>query len=133
MADQFTSTQPIYLQLVQRICRQLIAHEYKPGEKLPSVRDMALQYGVNPNTVQRVNMELERIGVIESRRGQGMFVTNDTGQLVELRERFKEEQLERFAAEMRDLGYADVEIVEHVGSYLQRSRASASGSEGGVQ
>ncbi|MWC29465.1 GntR family transcriptional regulator [Paenibacillus sp. MMS18-CY102] len=133
MADNFSNTQPIYLQIVQRICRQLIAQEYKPGEKLPSVRDMAVQYGVNPNTVQRVNMELERIGVIESKRGQGMFVTSDTGQLMELRERIKEEQLERFAAEMRDLGYADVEIVEHVGSYLKRSRPSAGGSEGGVQ
>ncbi|CAH1212450.1 HTH-type transcriptional repressor YtrA [Paenibacillus plantiphilus] len=121
MVEQFSSTQPIYMQLVQRVCRQIVRNEVQPGEKLPSVRDLAVQFGVNPNTVQRVNMELERMGIIESRRGQGMFVTEDQPRLIMMREQLKEELVTRFADEMRDVGFTDEEIVASVRSHLEKS------------
>jgi DNA-binding transcriptional regulator YhcF (GntR family) len=119
MVEQFSNTQPIYLQLVQRICRQIVRREVQPGEKLPSVRDLAVKYGVNPNTVQRVNMELERMGIVESRRGQGIYVTEDSSRLASMREQLKEEQITRFADEMKELGYSEEEIVAGVKAFLE--------------
>ncbi|MEK3911323.1 GntR family transcriptional regulator [Paenibacillus sp. FSL H7-0331] len=119
MVEQFSNTQPIYLQLVQRICRQIVRREVQPGEKLPSVRDLAVIYGVNPNTVQRVNMELERMKIVESRRGQGIYVTEDSSRLALLREQLKEEQITRFADEMRQLGYSEKEIIAGVKAFLE--------------
>jgi GntR family transcriptional regulator len=119
MVEQFSNTQPIYLQLVQRICRQIVRREVQPGEKLPSVRDLAVIYGVNPNTVQRVNMELERMKIVESRRGQGIYVTEDSSRLAIMREQLKEEQITRFANEMQELGYSEKEIVAGVAAFLE--------------
>ncbi|NOU92802.1 GntR family transcriptional regulator [Paenibacillus sp. LMG 31456] len=119
MVEQFSNTQPIYLQLVQRICRQIVRREVQPGEKLPSVRDLAVVYGVNPNTVQRVNMELERMKIVESRRGQGIYVTEDSSRLALMREQLKEEQITRFADEMNELGYSEEEIVAGVKAFLE--------------
>jgi GntR family transcriptional regulator len=119
MVEQFSNTQPIYLQLVQRICRQIVRQEVQPGEKLPSVRDLAVIYGVNPNTVQRVNMELERMKIVESRRGQGIYVTEDSSRLALMREQLKEEQITRFADEMRQLGYSEKEIIAGVKAFLE--------------
>ncbi|MCU6790745.1 GntR family transcriptional regulator [Paenibacillus sp. WQ 127069] len=119
MVEQFSNTQPIYLQLVQRICRQIVRREVQPGEKLPSVRDLAVIYGVNPNTVQRVNMELERMKIVESRRGQGIYVTEDSSRLALMREQLKEEQITRFADEMRELGYSEKEIIAGVKAFLE--------------
>ncbi|MBP1994942.1 GntR family transcriptional regulator [Paenibacillus eucommiae] len=118
MVESYSNTQPIYLQLVQRICRQIVRREVQPGEKLPSVRDLAVQFGVNPNTIQRVNMELERMGVVESRRGQGMFVTEDSTRLTLMREHLKEELITKFASEMKELGYSEDEIIAGIQAFL---------------
>lgn len=120
MSEQFSNSQPIYLQLVQRICRQIVRQEVKPGDKLPSVRDLAVKFGVNPNTMQRVNMELERMEIVESRRGQGMFVSENQERLTALREQLKEEQIRRFVGDMQELGYTAVEIVEGIQAYIRQ-------------
>ncbi|CAM2918911.1 GntR family transcriptional regulator [Paenibacillus sediminis] len=122
MAEQFSNAQPIYLQLVQRICRQIVRREVQPGDKLPSVRDLAVQFGVNPNTIQRVNMELERMGIVESRRGQGMFVTEDTKQLNIIRDQLRDEHITRFTNEMRELGYTEEEIISGVQNFLRNEK-----------
>ncbi|PZE21315.1 GntR family transcriptional regulator [Paenibacillus xerothermodurans] len=122
MVEPFSNAQPIYVQLVQRICRQIVSREVQPGDKLPSVRNLAVQFGVNPNTIQRVNMELERMGVVESRRGQGIYVTEDTSRLTLLRAQLKEEQITRFTNEMRELGYTGEEIVAGVQAFVNAQR-----------
>lgn len=71
MGEKFDNTQPIYLQILQRLCQQLVRGEIKAGQKLPSIRDMALHMGVNPNTIQRVYNELEQLEIAETRRGLG--------------------------------------------------------------
>lgn len=86
---------------------------------MPSVRDLAVRYGVNPNTMQRVNMELERMGIIESRRGQGMFVTEDSSRVALIREQLMEELITKFAEEMQELGCTEQEIVSGVESFLK--------------
>ena len=114
MNQSFNATQPIYLQIVQRLCRQVIRGELGTGDKLPSVRDLAVQMGVNPNTAQRVYSELERLQVAETRRGLGTFITENEDRLKQLREELKKEQIGNFIADMQEMGYTASEIVEGV-------------------
>ncbi|MCG8650096.1 MAG: GntR family transcriptional regulator [Pirellulales bacterium] len=73
------SNVPIYQQIVQQTRDAIEAGVYRPGETLPSLRALAMEIRVNPNTVQRAYVELERLGVIESRRGLGVFVIDQKG------------------------------------------------------
>ncbi|RYD06974.1 hypothetical protein N752_01395 [Desulforamulus aquiferis] len=85
MVQSFNNNQPIYLQIIQRLCRQIIRGELEAGDKLPSVRELAVQMGVNPNTAQRVYAEMERLEVAETRRGLGTFITEKEERLRRLR------------------------------------------------
>lgn len=119
MVEEFNASNPIYLQLADRIYRKIIRKELKAGEKLPSVRDMALNSGVNPNTVQRTYGELERMGIVETRRGQGTFVTENEDALVKLRENLKSEQILKFIQNMESMGYTSVEMISGLSEYLE--------------
>ena len=77
MAWKFTSDRPVYLQISERITKSVLSGEYKPGEQIPSVRQLALEAAVNPNTVQRAFTELENNGLIISKNTIGRFVTDD--------------------------------------------------------
>ncbi|MFP7495093.1 GntR family transcriptional regulator [Terribacillus saccharophilus] len=119
MADTFQSSQPIYLQLADRLNRQIVSGELKPGDKLPSVRETAVSSKVNPNTVQRTYRELEASGIVESRRGQGTFVTENQEILHSIREKLKQEQIEHFIQVMHDMGYQNEEIKSGLQTYLE--------------
>lgn len=123
MSQSFNTTQPIYLQIVRRICRQVVRGELTAGAKLPSVREMAVQTGVNPNTIQRVYTELERLTIAETRRGLGSYITEDTARLEQLREDLKSEQIGSFIADMRETGFSPAEIVEGVRKELLNNKA----------
>lgn len=118
MADTFQSSQPIYSQLADRIKRQILRGELKPGEKLPSVREMAVQTNVNPNTVQRTYRELEGMNIVETRRGQGTFVTENAAILNELREQMKVQEISAFVKGMREMGYTNEEIKQGLEDFL---------------
>ncbi|ERI08118.1 GntR family transcriptional regulator [Aneurinibacillus aneurinilyticus] len=122
MGDGFNASQPIYQQLVARLCRQIVRGELKPGEKLPSVREMAVQAGVNPNTVQRVYSEMERMGIVEARRGQGSFVTENTEELERLRVQLKVECIGEFVKDMKEMGFSSAEIIEGIEKYLKQEK-----------
>ena len=83
MAWSFTSDRPVYLQIAERIRRSVLSGEYPPGGQIPSVRQLALEAAVNPNTVQHAFSNLENEGIILSRGTQGRFVTEDR-QVIEL-------------------------------------------------
>ncbi|MGJ9381619.1 GntR family transcriptional regulator [Salipaludibacillus sp. CF4.18] len=119
MKDSFHSSQPIYRQLADRINRKILRGELKPNDKLPSVRDMAIQSNVNPNTVQRTYRELEGISIVETRRGQGTFVTENKEVLSELREYLKKEEISRFVERMHEMGYNGKEIQFGVTAFLR--------------
>ncbi|QXE02132.1 GntR family transcriptional regulator [Terribacillus sp. DMT04] len=123
MADTFQSSQPIYLQLADRLNRQIVSGELKPGDKLPSVREMAVSSKVNPNTVQRTYRELEASGIVESRRGQGTFVTDNEDILFSTREKLKKDQIENFIQVMHDMGYENEEIQAGLRLYLEGGRS----------
>lgn len=118
MTDKFTGKAPIYYQIAQKICNQIVRGEIKPGDKLPSVRELAIQYGVNPNTVKRVYMELGQMGVSKVQRGQGTFVTENQQRLDELRDQLKHDKIESFLLDMKEMGFTPDEIAMGIQPYL---------------
>ena len=100
----FSASIPIYLQVVDRLKRDIVSGRRAPGERLESVRALAEGYGINLNTVQRACAQLEREGVIVTRRGVGSFVTEDRALLATIAE-MADEVAARFRAEMEALGF----------------------------
>ena len=100
---QFDPTRPIYLQIIEEIKKRAVRAQYGAGEKMPSVRDMAGEMGVNPNTMARAYGELEREGFTFTRRGQGSFLTEDRDRIEAERGRLAEGALARFVGEIEEL------------------------------
>jgi DNA-binding transcriptional regulator YhcF (GntR family) len=110
MEWQFHSEAPIYTQLVAQIKLRIVTGEYLPGQRLPAVRDLALEAGVNPNTMQRALQELEREQLVFSQRTSGRFVTEDVTMIEEAKNSLAQAQLQVFLREMKALGYSMEEI-----------------------
>lgn len=104
MEWNFRSDQPIYTQLAQRLTEGIVAGLYAPGEKLPSVRELALDAGVNPNTVQRSLADLERDGLVFTQRTAGRFVTENENMIRNARLRLADERVAEFLRSMKTLG-----------------------------
>lgn len=104
MSSEFDPHRPIYLQIVEEIKRRTARGQYPPGGQLPSVRELSQSMGVNPNTLSRAYMELERDGFITTRRGQGSFVTEESRRVDRERQRLAAAARDRFVAEIRSLG-----------------------------
>lgn len=114
MGLEFDQHKPIYQQLIERICHEIIREDLKPGEKLASVRAYALEVGVNVNTVQRVYQELERKNIVETRRGQGTFVTSDHERLTHLREDMKNKFIKQFIRNIQEMGFSVEDIIQAI-------------------
>ena len=96
MAWILDDTRPIYLQIEDLIKTNIIAGVYQPGQKLPSVRDLAAEASVNPNTMQKALTELERSGLVYTQRTSGRFITEDISKMTELKEQLAREQIQLF-------------------------------------
>ena len=81
----FDPMTPIWVQVTTRLKQQIVTGVLAPGAKLPGGRDLASEYGINPNTAARIYQEMEREGLCETRRGLGTFVTEDTQAVSRLR------------------------------------------------
>lgn len=110
----FEANLPIYLQIMDDFKKQIILGNYKPSDKVSSVRDLALLYGVNPNTVQRALSELERIMLLRSERTSGRYITDDLKLIDELKNEFIKDRVNKFIDELMELNFTDAEIIEHV-------------------
>ena len=106
------NSKPIYLQLMDRIQLDIISGVYQPGERLPSVRDLALTAAVNPNTMQKALSELERSGILYSQRTSGRFITEDTSLLKNMKSSLAREHVHSFLDKMEQLGFSKEEISE---------------------
>ncbi|MCE5193794.1 MAG: GntR family transcriptional regulator [Candidatus Cryosericum sp.] len=111
---EFDDRTPIYTQIMDLIRRQIASGELKAGQQLPSVRDLAQQVLVNPNTVQKAYIELEREGYVATQRGTGTFVCGDAGSVEELRRRLAGEAVHSYVTQMRSLGYGGEEMAAMV-------------------
>ena len=110
MEWQFRGDQPIYAQIVQLMKLQIVSGALRPGERLPAVRDLAMEAGVNPNTMQRALTELERDGLVFAQRTSGRYVTDNEEDIVQVRRELARSQVAAFLKAMERLGYAEEEI-----------------------
>lgn len=111
MAWNLDSDRPIFLQIVERIQLDIISGKYSPGDKLPSVRDLASEAAVNPNTMQKAFTELERTGLVYSQRTSGRFITEDVNMIEELKASLAKEEITHFLEQMKKLGFSQPEII----------------------
>lgn len=105
---------PIYLQIIDEFKRQIARGDLRPGDRIPSQRELAMMVQVNPNTVQRAYREMELMGITETLRGQGTFITQDPERLAAIRREMAGRALVSFVQEMRALGYGRDEMIEMV-------------------
>lgn len=99
------SDRPIYAQIVEKIQMEIVSGFYGPGDKLPSVRELAAQACVNPNTMQKAFSELERSGLIITQRTSGRSVTEDSGMIQQIQKELVMEQIYAFLKKMELLGF----------------------------
>ena len=104
------SSRPIYLQIIERVQMDIITGRYQPGDKLPSVRDLAQGAAVNPNTMQKALSELERSGLIYSQRTSGRFITEDKELIHQMKKELAAAEVSAFVAHMKQLGITPEEI-----------------------
>ncbi|MCM3767248.1 GntR family transcriptional regulator [Neobacillus niacini] len=119
MAKDFQASKPIYIQIADHLSSQIVRGEMKAGEKLPSVREMAIQTGVNPNTIQRTYSEMERMGIVETKRGQGTFVTENEQVLQALKTRLQTDIIGVFVQSMQELGFSQEEMIRGLQQYFR--------------
>lgn len=105
------SDAPIYSQLVAQMKLGIASGSFQPGERLQSVRDMAMDAGVNPNTMQRALQELEREGLVFSQRTSGRFVTEDKKMIDMAKKTLADEQIRSFLDSMARLGFMREDII----------------------
>jgi DNA-binding transcriptional regulator YhcF (GntR family) len=124
MIWQFNSGAPIYSQLIQQIKQGVVSGIFPPGERLPSVRDLATEAGVNPNTMQRALAELERDGLVYSQRTAGRFVTEDRDMIETAKRGLAAAQIQSFLTAMTRLGYEREEILALLRQEVREEAAS---------
>ncbi|MFI3212002.1 MAG: GntR family transcriptional regulator [Eubacteriales bacterium] len=117
MQWNLNSDRPIYLQLVEIIQLQIVSGNYLPGDKLPSVRDLAAMAQVNPNTMQKALSELERMGLLITQRTNGRLVTDDLSVIETHKKELAFSHINSFFTTMYTLGYHKGEIM----SFIQES------------
>lgn len=121
MSWNFDNSIPIYLQIIQEMKRRILRKELAPGDRLASVRDLAKEAGVNPNTMQKALAELETEGLLETERTTGKFVTSDLMIISALREEYLKERLKPFLAELYALGLSEEELMTLIRSQYKEA------------
>ncbi len=112
MEIAFNNNSPIYMQIVDKIKQAIIAGELKIGSRLPSVRDLANDFKVNPNTVQKALAELESMGLIFTERTNGKFVTFDQELLLDYKKAFADKLTNEYIESMRKIGFSKTELIK---------------------
>lgn len=119
MAISFDSNIPIYIQVMDYIKKEIVSGRLKPGDKVDSVRDLAMRFGVNPNTVQRSLSELEREGLLKSERTIGRFISENEELINLTREQMAFSCVSRYVREMRTLGFNGEQVLEQTRYYVK--------------
>ncbi|MGI6561316.1 MAG: GntR family transcriptional regulator [Clostridia bacterium] len=111
---KYESSKPIYLQVMDSLKQRMVTGDLRPGDQLPSVRLLAIEYDINPNTAARVYKELELEGICFTKRGEGTFVTEDPDLIRSLKEQTAKSIVKKFIKEMTGLGYDKFEIIQKI-------------------
>ncbi len=119
MPWELKSDRPIYAQLIEHIERMICSGTYALGTKIPSVRELAQEASVNPNTMQRALAKLEEDGLLYTNRTSGRFVTEDVNMVMEVKNKLAKEQIQEFLMKMKLLGFEQKEILDLLASTLE--------------
>ena len=111
---------PIYLQIKETLYHKIIAHEYEPGSQLPSVRQLAVQFTANSNTVQKALKEMTEEHIIATQRGKGNFITSDETIIGELRDRIVKSTLDETYDKLHALKMSNDEIIDSFINYVKQ-------------
>ena len=130
MSWDFQDHLPIYAQLMDTLKRRIITGRYLPGEKLPSVRELAAEAGINPNTVQRAFSELEREGLIYTQRATGKYVTENADEIKSARQALAKTQVAEFLSNMQSLGYSVGDVIVLLQSFNESEEESSHADSG---
>lgn len=127
MAWNLDSDRPIFQQIIERIQIEILSGRYAPGNKLPSVRDLALEAAVNPNTMQRALAELERMGLVYTQRTSGRFIIEDGRMIERLKEEKAREAIGTFLARMNQIGYSRQDAIDALSRQPSEAGTALSG------
>lgn len=116
---EYNTGAPIYLQVINELKKKMVKGELKPGEKMPSSRDLAVEYKVNQNTAARIYREMEMQGWCFTRRGIGTFVSEEENMFRDLKKKMASELLKNFMHEMSGLGYKKDDIIDQIAEYKE--------------
>lgn len=116
---EFDTNLPVYLQILTYLKEKIIKQEWKEGDKMPSVRELAKDLKVNPNTVQRAYRQLESDKIIHSKRGMGSYITDDSDKIYHLKKEVAKEIVDDFATRMGNIGLGKNEMLEIIQDYVK--------------
>lgn len=119
MTIEFDNNLPIYIQIMNYIKGEIVTGKLKPGDKIPSVRELASELQINPNTVQRTFQELEREEIVETRRGMGRYVTSNENSILTIKKDMAKDVLDRFIRGMQELGFQGEDILTAVAENIR--------------
>lgn len=111
MTQSFDNSRPIYLQIAERITSKIVVGEYPIGTRLASVRELAAEAGVNPNTMQRALAALEQQGLLYTERTAGRFVTQDKAAVLAVRDALVSQMAADFTKQMAQMGYTTQQLI----------------------
>lgn len=107
----FDNERPIYMQLVEQLKIWIISGKIEPGDRLPSIREMAISLKINPNTIQKGLIELENQGFIYTERTNGKYVTNDKSLIDDYKKIYARETVIKYLDDMKNLGFSKEEVI----------------------
>lgn len=116
MTFEFDNNVPIYLQLVEEIIMNIVSGKLQPGQRLPSVRDFALQNKVNPNTMQKALAQLEDLKLIYTERTNGKYVTQNKKIIEKYKNKYAKELAEKYLLSMKNIGFEKNEALKYLES-----------------
>ena len=116
---EYSAGTPIYLQVIRELQKKMIKGELKPGDKMPSNRELAVLYKVNQNTAARIYREMESEGYCYTKRGIGTFVSEEESMFENLKKEMADEVLHNFMREMKDLGFKKDDIIVRITDYKE--------------
>lgn len=119
---EYNTASPIYLQVINELKKRMVKGELKPGEKMPSNRELAILFKVNQNTAARIYREMESMGLCYTKRGIGTFVSEEDDMISGLKKEMAEELVRNFMQEMEDLGFQKGDIIDQIADYKEEEK-----------
>lgn len=119
---EYNTASPIYLQVINELKKRMVKGELKPGEKMPSNRELAVLFKVNQNTAARIYREMESMGLCYTKRGIGTFVSEEDDMISGLKKEMAEELVRNFMQEMENLGFQKGDIIDRIADYKEEEK-----------